>query len=75
MTDWVQCSNIMAEVYHKLHNGDIIKDKELLTTISTMGKLVKMLRDLGPRFYIVWRHLNEDLMKLQDYAKARNLIK
>lgn len=66
-------SDITAKVLKKLWSSDAINDDELITAIDFLKLHVQFLESLGSIYHLVWRDLNDQLRKLQEFRDLRGL--
>jgi hypothetical protein len=71
MGEEIKNKEIISSTLEKIHSGASISDDEIETTIITMEPIIDLLGSLGPKYFLVWKELLEDINILKSYKKAR----
>ena len=60
-------------VLDKLHKGELISDKELVTAIETLEPIVDFLKECGQIYFLPAKFLNGKLEQLKSFREARKV--
>ena len=61
----------ISTVITKFLKGDLLSDREVSCALSHYEELDRLLAEHGDKYYLVWKDVHENLLRLQGYQTIR----